>query len=101
MDEKSLKTLLESTRMPVAYHHYTSPPQPPYLIYLFSDAENFGADNKVYISYNAYDIELYTLEKDPAAEKKLETVLNAAEIYWEKSEVRIETEGLYRALYEI
>jgi len=48
VDEAALFTLLKSTGLPVAYHHFTSPPSPPYIVYLFSYSSNFGADNKVY-----------------------------------------------------
>lgn len=101
MDEKSLKTLLESTGMKVAYHSFTAPPPPPYLLYLFDNSDNLGADNKVYHKDNSWNIELYTKKKDPAAEAKVEAVLDAAEIYWEKTETYLQSEGLFEVLYEI
>ena len=101
MDEAALFTLLKTTNLPVAYHHFTSPPSPPYMVYLFSYNTNFGADNKVYDAAKNFQIELYTKTKDLASEKLIEDALNGADVYWEKTETYIESEGLYQVLYEI
>lgn len=101
MDEAGLFALLKTTGLPVAYHHFTSPPSPPYIVYLFSHTENFGADNKVYAAEKNYQVELYSKTKDLASEKLIEDLFDANEIYWEKTETYIESEGLYQVLYEI
>jgi len=101
VDEATLFTLLKSTGLPVAYHHFTSPPTPPYIVYLFSYSSNFGADNRVYSKQSNYQVELYTTEKDPVSEKLIEDLFDEHDIYWEKSETYIESEGLYQVLYEI
>ena len=101
MDEATLFALLKMTKLPVAYHHFTSPPSPPYVVYLFSYSSNFGAENKVYNALKNFQVELYTTKKDPASEKLIEDALNGADAYWEKTEMFIDTEGLYQVLYEI
>ena len=101
MDEAALFALLKTTNLPVAYHHFTSPPTPPYMVYLFSYNTNFGADNKVYDAAKNFQVELYTKTKDLASEKLIEDALNGADVYWEKTETYIESEGLYQVLYEI
>ena len=101
MDEATLFQLLKTTGLPVAYHHFTSPPSPPYMVYLFSYNTNFGADNKVYDAAKNFQVELYTKTKDLASEKLIEDALNGADVYWEKTETYIESEGLYQVLYEI
>ena len=101
MDEVALFALLKTTGLPVAYHHFTSPPSPPYIVYLFSYNSNFGADNKVYDAAKNFQVELYTKTKDLASEKLIEDALNGADVYWEKTEMYIESEGLYQVLYEI
>ena len=101
MDEAALFTLLKSTGLPVAYHHFTSPPSPPYIVYLFAYSSNFGADNKVHSQADNYQVELYTKTKDPAAEALIEGLFDANEIYWDKTETFIDSEGLYQVLYEI
>jgi hypothetical protein len=101
MDEGALMTLLKTTGLPVAYHHFITPPTPPYLVYLFYTSNNFGADNKVYSKADNYQIELYTTKKDPASEKLIEDLFDINDIYWEKTETYIESESLYQVLYEI
>jgi len=101
VDEAALFNLLKSTGLPVAYHHFTSPPSPPYIVYLFAYSSNFGADNKVHSQADNYQVELYTKTKDPAVEALIEGLFDANEIYWEKTETYIESEGLYQVLYEI
>jgi len=109
VDEKTLFNLLKSTGLPVAYHHFPedenfSPPKlpdPPYIVYLFSHSSNFGADNRVYNKQSNYQVELYSTKKDPASEKLLEDLFDDNDIYWEKTETFIESEGLYQVLYEI
>ena len=101
MDEAALFTLLKSTGLPVAYHHFVSPPSPPYIVYLFSYSSNFGADNKVYDAEKNYQVELYTTKKDPVSEKLIEDLFDEHDIYWEKTETYIEGEGLFQVLYEI
>ena len=101
MDEATLFQLLKTTGLPVAYHHFTSPPSSPYMVYLFSYNTNFGADNKVYNAAKNFQVELYTTKKDSASEKLIEDALNGADVYWEKTEMYIDSEGLYQVLYEI
>ena len=101
MDEATLFNLLKSTGLPVAYHHFTSPPSPPYIVYLFSYSSNFGADNKVHGKVNNYQVELYTTIKDPASEKLVEDLFDANDIFWDKTETYIDSEDLYQVLYEI
>ena len=101
MDEATLFALLKTTGLPVAYHHFTSPPSPPYVVYLFAYNTNFGADNKVYDAAKNFQVELYTKTKDLASEKLIEDLFDAHEIYWDKTETYIDSEGLYQVLYEI
>jgi hypothetical protein len=101
VDEAALFTLLKTLNLPVAYHHFTSPPSPPYIVYLFSYSSNFGADNKVHSQADNYQVELYTKTKDPTSEALIEGLFNTNDIYWEKTETYIDSEGLYQVLYEI
>ena len=45
------------------------------------------------------NIELYTDSKDLTVEQKLETVLDAHGLFYDKTEVWIESEKLYEVLY--
>jgi len=55
----------------------------------------------VYMEFSNLSIELYTDEKDPELEDRVEAVLNAHELFWNKSEVWIESEKLYEVLYQM
>lgn len=93
--------ILEETGLPFAYDHFVEGecPDPPFICYLVPNSDNFAADGKVYYKINETHIELYTDCKDLSAEQKLEDVLDANGIYYEKSEVWIEAEKLYEVLY--
>ena len=86
-----------------AYHHFAEgeAPDPPYVVYLYPNANNFSADGVVYHSGNNLDIELYTDLKDIKLEKKVEAVLQKHGIFYAKSETWIESERLYEVLYEM
>ena len=101
MDEAALFQLLRTTGLPVAYHHFTSAPNPPYVVYLFAYSSNLGADDRVCEKFKNFQVELYTPKKDLASEKLIEDMFNANDIYWEKTETYIDSEGLYQVLYEI
>lgn len=101
MDETTLSNLLKSTGLPVAYHHFVQPPTLPYIVYLFSYSSNFGADNRAYSKQSNYQVELYTKHKEPTTEKLIEDLFDENDIFWEKTETYIESEGLFQVLYEI
>lgn len=93
--------ILESLGIPFAYDHFAEgeSPKPPFICYLIPGADNFGADGMAYYKINQFNIELYTDFKDLSAEQKLEDALDAASIFYLKSEAWIESESLYEVLY--
>ncbi|MCD8196091.1 MAG: hypothetical protein LUE24_02815 [Lachnospiraceae bacterium] len=103
MTHKEIIALVAEIGIPYAYHHFAEgeSPDPPFICFLYPNAVQFGADNIVYHSDTAVDIELYTDEKNPEYEEAVEAVLTAHEIYFEKSEVWIDDEKLYEVLYSI
>lgn len=96
-----LNQALKTIGFPVTYHHFASPPNPPYLVYLFSTSDDFMADNQNYVEISNFQIELYNTKKDPATEKKVEDKLKELELSYTKTEIFIESEGLYQVLYLI
>lgn len=103
MTHKEVIAMVGEMDIPFAYHHFAEgeSPDPPFICFLYPNAVQFGADNKVFFSSNALDIELYTDEKNPELEEAVEEVLTAHELYFEKSEVWIESEKLYEVLYSL
>lgn len=93
--------LLKETDIPFAYDHFAEgeSPEPPFICYLLPHSDNFSADGKVYMKVSGVNIELYTDSKNLTVEQKLEAVLEAHGIFYDKTEVWIESEKLYEVLY--
>lgn len=103
MSHAEVVAMVEEIGLPFAYDHFAEgeSPSPPFLCFLYPRAENFSADGVVYHHFERLDIELYTDYKDPDTEAAIETILTAHELFYEKSEVWIESEKLYEVLYEV
>ena len=99
---EKLLSILGETQIPFAYDHFAEgeSPDPPFICYLLPGSNNFAADGKVYYKISQVNIELYTDRKDPAVEQKLEDALDAASIFYNKTEVWIDSERLYEVLYQ-
>lgn len=93
--------ILEEMGLPFAYHHFAEGEslEPPFVCYLLPGSNNFSADGKVYYKINEVHIELYTDWKDLAVEQGVEAVLDEHGVFYNKSEVWIESEKLYEVLY--
>ena len=101
MTIEELAAVLQSTGIPFAYDHFAEgeSPEPPFICYLLPGSDNFAADGQVYYRINQVRIELYTDSKDLTVESKVEKALDDAGIFYNKSEVWIESEKLYEVLY--
>ena len=96
-----LMQLMEEIGIPFAYDHFAEgeSPDPPFITFLLPGSDNFAADGKVYLKIEEVHIELYTDEKNPETEALVEDALDAHEIFYDKTEVWIESEKLYEVLY--
>ena len=99
MDE--LLLMLGEMQIPFAYDHFAEgeSPGPPFICYLLPGSNNFSADGRVYYKISEVHIELYTDLKDLSVESAVEAVLDKYGIFYQKSEVWIESERLYEVLY--
>ena len=99
---KRIAELIKSMGLPFAYDHFAEceSPAPPFICYLTPGSDNFAADGRAYYKINIVNIELYTDTKDPSVEQKVESVLDANGIFYDKTEVWIESEKLYEVLYQ-
>lgn len=97
----NLIEILEETGIPFAYDHFAEgeSPSPPFICFLIPASDNFSADGSVYFKSDEVHIELYTDKKDLAVEKKLEDVLSHHMIFYNRTELWIESEQLYEVLY--
>lgn len=98
---EAITAILEQIGLPFAYDHFAEgeSPDPPFICYLIPNSDSFSADGRVYYKINEIHIELYTDCKDLSAEQKVEAVLDEHSIFYEKTEVWIESEKLYEVLY--
>ena len=101
MTIENLVEMLQELKIPFAYDHFAEgeSPEPPFICYLLPGSNNFAADRKVYFKINQVRIELYTDSKDLAVERKVEMVMDESGIFYNKSEVWIQSEKLYEVLY--
>ena len=99
MDE--LLQILSEIQIPFAYDHFaeSEAPDPPFICYLLPGSDNFAADGRVYFRITEVHIELYTDKKNLSCEQAVEAVLDAHDIFYNKTEVWIESEKLYEVLY--
>ena len=98
---ETIVELLKAMGIPYAYDHFAEgeSPDPPFICYLCPGSDNFSADGRVYKKINTVHIELYTDYKDPETELTVENVLDEAGIFYNKTEVWIDSEKLYEVLY--
>ncbi|MGI6256603.1 MAG: hypothetical protein ACOYJU_00830 [Anaerovoracaceae bacterium] len=98
--DKILKAISD-IGLPFAYDHFAEveSPEPPFICYLMPGSDNFAADGSVYFKASIVHIELYTDKKDIKLEQQVEAALEASGIFYDKTEVWIQSEKLYEVLY--
>ena len=98
---EELVQIIQEMQIPFAYDHFAEgeSPDPPFICYLIPGSNNFAADGKVYFKINQVRIELYTDSKDLAVERKVEMVMDESGIFYNKSEVWIQSEKLDEVRY--
>lgn len=103
MTHQEVLKMMNDMKLPYAYHHFVEgeSPDPPFLVFLYPNSDNFAADGMVYFKVNRLNIELYTDLKDVELEETVEAVLDKHGLFYEKSEVWIESENLYEVLYQM
>ena len=101
MSYEEINEMMQEIGLPFAYHHFAEgeSPDPPFTLFLSPGENTFGADDLMYASFKRLHIELYTDEKSPDTEQRVEEVLLRYDIYYTKTEVWIESEKLYEVLY--
>ena len=96
-----LVEMMAEISFPSAYDHFAEgeSPEPPFITCLLPGSDNFAADGRVYFRVMEVHIELYTDAKDPEVESRIESVLDEHGIFYDKTEVWIDSEKLYEVLY--
>ena len=93
--------ILDEIGIPFAYSHFAEgeSPEPPFMCYLLPRSDNFSADGAVYHKLSVVHFEVYTDKKDRTLENRVEDVLDKNDIFYNKSEVWINSEKLYEVIY--
>lgn len=94
-----LKMLLETTRLSVAFDHFPTAQELPYMVYIVTDNNIFPADNGVYDISPQIQVELYTELKDEGTEAIVETALNSVPFVYAKEEGYLTDERMYMVTY--
>lgn len=101
MTHAELLTILKPVGIPWAYHHWGKPPAPPYGVYLDGPYDSFHADNRNYFSAHQIRLEVYSTDRNPELDARVEAALTAAEIPYEADFDYLESEALYESIFEI
>lgn len=101
MTYQELEQLLAPLGIPFRFHHWEKPPKMPYGVYFDDYTDNFEADDIAYVVIRHVNIELYTRQRDPDLEARLENILTAEDLYWDKDSVYVDSERYYQISYEI
>lgn len=96
-----LYTLLQSLQIPVAYDHFNSKVETPYIVYTFNGLDTFKADDSIYFKENRYAIYLVTDTKDTNLEDSIESLFESNNIIYDKNESYIDSERTYQIVYTI
>ena len=101
MTYKEIATMINGIGLPFTYDSFPNnvAPQPPYIVFNYPQNNDFGADNKNYVSIDVLNIELYTSAKDFTTEASVEAVLEANGLFYEKTEAYIRNENIYQITY--
>ena len=99
---RSIVTTLQGLDIPVAYSHFKTAVNPPFLVYLGNGQNTLDADSTHYWRQNTYQLEFYFEKKDEAQETSIEDAPLADGWLYDKSEdVFIESEGLFVIYYSV
>lgn len=103
MTLETFATLLDDVGVPVAFRAFEQENAKPlpFICWLYLNDNPFAADGVVYYAGRRVRVELYTEYVDAALEEKLETLFTQAELFFEKAQEYIESEGCYRTSYEM
>src|SRR5699024_11167029 len=99
---KQMVELLNEIGLHFAYDHVGEghATDTPFICYLYPQSDNFSADGIAYLKKNQVSLELYADQKNIELEQQVEAVLDSYRIFYNKSEVYIDSEKMYEILYQ-
>ena len=101
MTYKEIAQLIDGIGYPYAYYQFEqeTAKEPPFICFYYPGRDDMLADDSNYAQITELTIELYTDNKDFAAEAAVESALEAAGIVYEKDEAYIDSERMYMITY--
>lgn len=85
MTLEELKTRCIAQGFQYAYGVFKNPTEPPHLIAIIRDTDNFMADNKVYLKKTPIQLDYTYIDKDVTEQNKIEDII-LSDIAWNKTE---------------
>lgn len=103
MTYKEIAQMINSIGLPYTYYSFPigNVPDLPYVVFYYPSNDDLAADNTNYQKIVRLNIELYTKNKDFATEELVESVLNAHDLVFSRSEDYLTSENMYEVLYEM
>lgn len=99
MTLKELKTKCEEQGFKYAYGQFKTPTEPPHLVAITTDTNNFMADNKVYLKDIPIKLDYTYIDKDIEMQNKIEDEI-LGNIAWNKTdETYLSDEAVWQVSY--
>ena len=96
MTKTQVSAMMDSIGIPYAYHHFVKTDvAPPFVLFYYSNSQDFVADNINYKEINRLVIELCTDERDFELESIIKAMLKANELVYSQTETYLESERMY------
>lgn len=89
--------LFDDQSIPIAFDHFKTAQNLPYLVYIIADNDNLSADNVVYHTTPQIQLELYSETKDTDNEEAVEDIIGS--FFYEKNEGYLTDEQMYMVTY--
>ena len=99
MTLEELKNRCKNAGFKYAYGLFKQPTEPPHLIAITSDTDNFMADNKVFYSKTPIQLDYTYVEKNQKEQNKIENEI-LGDIAWNKTEeTYLQDEDIWQVSY--
>lgn len=85
MTLEELKTRCENQGFQYSYGVFKTPTEPPHIVSICSESENFMADNKVYKKKTTVQLDYTYIDKNIEEQNKIEDII-LEDVAWNKTE---------------
>ena len=99
MTLEELKTRCKNAGFQYAYGLFKTPVEPPHLVAICRDTNNFMADNRVYLKDTSIQLDYTYIDKDIEMQNKIENEI-LGDIAWNKTEeAYLQDEKIWQVSY--